>query len=194
MKYFIVALLLGMSNLSLQAKTCSFTHDSTKDSVKWTAYKTKAKVPVAASFKKFKVELKGKKNAKALNTYLKFATVSIDAQSVDSGDKIRDNKIALFFFKSMLPKSEIKAEIVKVHPKKKKIDLKIEMNKVTKTILMDYKFENNLFTMNGVIDVLDFSLSKQLANLGRACSVKHEGKTWSEVAIQFDSSITKNCK
>jgi hypothetical protein len=194
MKYFIIASMFGLSNLSSYAKTCSFTHDSSKDVVKWTAYKTKAKAPVSGTFKKKKIELKGKKNAKALNTFLKFATVSIDAQSVETGDKVRDNKIALFFFKSMLPKSEIIAEIVKVHPKKKKIDLKIEMNKVTKTIVMDYKFEKDLFTMNGVIDVLDFGLSKQLANLGRACSVKHEGKTWSEVAIQFDSTITKVCK
>jgi len=69
------------------------------------------------------------------------------------------------------------------------------MNGVTKTVPLKYSFSNGIFDANGVIDILDFSASKALSSINKACFALHKGKTWSDVSIGFSTKIdTKLCK
>ena len=86
----------------------------------------------------------------------------------------------------MIDTKEIKGQI---HFRDGKTYLNLTLNKSSKEYEVKSTFENNVFTINGTIDLLDFNASKALEALNQACLELHKGadgvsKTWSEVHIK----------
>lgn len=163
--------------------------------VDWKAYKTSAKVGVGGVFDNVKYT-PVQKMGKNFRSILVGSTVAIDTASVNSKNKGRDEKLVKFFFEQM-SSNNIDAKIVdiKADPKVKDaprtgvVTIDITMNDVTKSVPMKYSFSDGVFTAKGVIDILDFSASKALSSINKACFDLHAGKTWSDVTIGFSTKI-----
>ncbi len=142
-------------------------------SMQWTAFKTPLKLGVKGTFDKIAF-VKGK-------NCLEGAEVIINKDSVNTKNPGRDKTLDTFFFGKL--KGDIKAKVVKVNDKT--LDIAITLNGVTKTIPFTYSEKNGIVTAKGVIDLFDFSGSKALRSINKACYDKHQGKTWNDVELTF---------
>ncbi len=189
----LFALCLLVFSLAAMAGTDICTFDFNKDgsTLSWTAFKTPKKVGVKAKFSEFTV--KSKKSA-SIDDLLASATIEVNSQSVDSGDKGRDVKIMSFFFKKMLKGTKILGKVLKSSENKALVEF--TMNGITKNIEMITKFDDAAatLTLSGKMDVLEFGMKDNLAAITKACYEKHEGVTWPDVELEFVTKLIKSCK
>lgn len=184
--------LLGFS-LSAFAKPqiCTFDYVKEGSALLWTAFKTPKKVGVIAKFSDFTINAK---NSKSIEDLLSSATFEVNAQSVDSGDKLRDAKIMQFFFKKMASGQKITGKVLKV--KDKTAEVEMTLNGTKKVVPMTFTFDEKAKKLNlkGSIDVLEFGMKESLASITKACFEKHEGVTWPNVDLDLTANIKQDCK
>lgn len=180
MKTIFLSLLLISSSLYA---SCISSIDFSKAQINWTAFKTPAKVGVKGSFKNFKVNATGNN--------LDNAEVEIDTSSVYTKNKQRDAKIYKHFFKRMVSSTKIKAKILNFT--KSTLDLEVKMNKSTIIVPMDVSIRNGILKANGIIDIFDFNMYKNLKSINYACKELHQGKTWNDVQIELVLKYPKSC-
>ncbi|TNF02058.1 MAG: YceI family protein [Deltaproteobacteria bacterium] len=175
-------------SVSLFAADCSV--DTKSIDVSWKAFKTPIKAGVGGSFKG--LTYTGKKSATSMDDIIKSAAMTIEtgSDSVHTKDKSRDGKIAKFFFSTMSGGTQIKAQVKSYT--KKALTLSVTMNGKTVDVPMSYKVEGKNLSAQGVIDVFDFGMTKQLEGINKACKALHEGKTWNDVEISLKASF-KGC-
>ena len=180
--------MLSITAYAISSK-CRLVGDKDKIKLTWTAYKTEKKVAVNGSFNNIEVNLP--KKEKTIDQLIYHTTFNIDLSSVKSGDSLRDKKISQFFF-GKFTKGVVASGYFK-KPKKGQVGLVLQMNGVKKTIPLDFTFSENKLVAKGGLNVLDFSASEALKQLAEACAVKHEGKTWPEVDVQFEAEFKLDC-
>jgi len=178
--------------------SCALSQEGAFD-VNFIAYKTAAKKGVGATFDKVTYHAVAPEG-KNFREILVGSTVSIDTQSVNSKNPGRDVKLVQFFFKQMKGET-ITAKIldykaIKVdrgQPKKGTLFTEITMNGVSKKVPMSYTFKEGVLSATGVVDIFDFSASKALSSINKACFDLHQGKTWNDVSISFSTHIKATC-
>lgn len=176
-------LALGLST-SLLAATCNYTVDSS--SLEWTAFKTPAKVGVKGTFDNVKLDFK---ISDSKETLLKSSTINIVTANVNSHNQGRDAKLVNSFFMVQGVKT-IAAKILKVE--KNSADVEIIMNNIKKVITMNLITTENTIKLQGEIDLADFQMLPSLDAITKACYELHQGKTWQDVALEFN--IVTRCK
>ncbi|MDH4944941.1 YceI family protein [Sulfurimonas sp. C5] len=174
---------LGLST-SLFAATCNYTVDSS--SLQWTAFKTPAKVGVKGTFDNVKLDFKISDSKEAL---LKSSSINIVTANVNSNNQGRDAKLVNSFFMVQGIRT-IKAKVIKVD--KTSADIEIAMNNIKKIITMNLITTKNTIKLQGEIDLADFKMLPSLNAITKACYELHQGKTWQDVALEFN--ITTSCK
>ena len=175
---------------------CSF--ELVKDSAKvgWTAYKTTAKAAVNGEFSGVNVKQSGK--AKSFEALLKNLSVDVDKMSVVTQNPARDASLKESFFDKL--KGKISGSVKQVSENQKKFLLAVNLNGLTKNLLMSYDTtDGSSYTATGKIDLLDFSAGPAVDSLNKRCFDLHKGadgvsKTWSEVQINLKGTVTKSCK
>lgn len=198
MKKIILSVLLVLSvaaSANASQKTGCVLAQKGKVSVNWEAYKTESKIGVGGVFDSVKYTPFAKEG-KNFRTILVGSKVDIDTNSVNSKNAGRDDKLVKFFF-NMMSSNNIEAKIVDIKADKKiknaprtgVVTIDVKMNGVAKTVPMKYSFSDGIFSATGVIDILDFSASKALFSINKACFDLHKGKTWSDVKIGFSTKI-----
>jgi opacity protein-like surface antigen len=189
MKTLLISALAALCIQTAAAAEC--VRGSTQDlTVTWTGFKTPHKVGVKGQLVALKA--KGPTQAKSWQELVlgQQLTLKADGKGINTGDKVRDGKIAKFFFENQ----KIKAQVVSIDEKKKHLTLHVTLNGHTlENVGLIYKFSDGILRAKGHIDVLDFMMHKQLKALNKACFAKHEGKTWSDVAIGFTHTFSA-CK
>jgi polyisoprenoid-binding protein YceI len=192
MKILLSVAVLGLTfSAFAKPQICSFDYQKEGSTLSWTAFKTPKKVGVGAKFSDFTINAK---NAKSTDDLLASATFEINSQSIDSGDKGRDMKIAQFFFKNMLKGTKISGKVLKVS--NNVADVEMTMNGATKVISMTSKFDeaSSKLIVKGALDVLEFGMKDNLAAITKACYEKHEGVTWPNVDLELSAAVKKSCK
>lgn len=192
MKILLSVAVLGLTfSAFAKPQICSFDYQKEGSTLSWTAFKTPKKVGVGAKFSDFTITAK---NAKSTDDLLASATFEINSQSIDSGDKGRDMKIAQFFFKNMLKGTKISGKVLKVS--NNVADVEMTMNGATKVISMTSKFDDasSKLIVKGALDVLEFGMKDNLAAITKACYEKHEGVTWPNVDLELSAAVKKSCK
>ena len=183
MKKTLFLLLLGFST-SVLASSCKYEVETTK--LLWTAFKTPEKVAVSGTFKNMKVNFK---SSESLSKLLSSGTINIVTAHIDSKNQERDKKLVNDFFRVQAIRT-IDAKVL--HVDKKSVDIEIFMNGIRKTITMNLVNDKNAITLNGTINLADFSMLPALNSLTKACYEPHKGKTWQDVDIKF--IINTSCK
>ncbi len=191
-----ILMLVGLSSvLSAVQKTGCVLAQQGKVTAAWMAYKTASKIGVSGTFDKVDYTPIAKEG-KNFREILVGSSVSIDTSSVNSKNKGRDVKLVKFFFEQMSSNkitakiTDIKADKkIKGKPRTGIVTLNITMNGVTNTVPMKYSFADSVFSAKGTIDIFDFSGSKALSSINKACFDLHKGKTWNDVTIAFTTKI-----
>lgn len=162
----------------------SYSINLDKTSIHWTAYKTTDKVPVKGQFNKFNIEnLKKGASVKGVLNGLKF---SIPVSSIFSKDSIRDGKLNTFFFDIMKNTKLISGTLNIGSENSGTVDL--TMNGIDKKMPVTYSLENDIMTINAIMNLDNWQAQAALRSLNEACKALHAGadgiaKTWNEVDI-----------
>ena len=156
--------------------------DSTK--VNWTAFKTTEKVAVGGSFRT--IELKDTKTGETPEEVLEGAAFSIPVSSLFTDNADRDSKLLKFFF-GTLKNTELLSGTLNF--REGKCYMTLTMNDVTKQIVTEYVYENNLFTLTSTLNLVEFGGEKAVKAINEACLDLHKGKdgvskTWELVDIK----------
>ena len=156
--------------------------DSTK--VNWTAFKTTEKVAVGGSFKS--IELKDTKTGETPEEVLEGVAFTIPVSSLFTDNEDRDSKLKTIFF-GALKNTELLSGILNF--REGKCYMTLTMNDVTKEIVTEYTYENNLFTLTSTLNLVEFGGEKAVAALNEVCLDLHKGKdgvskTWELVDIK----------
>lgn len=174
---------------AMAQQNCIYNTKADDIAVKWTAYKTPAKVGVEGTFSDIK--FKGKMSAESISKIAQNLTATINNLSVNTNNPARDKTIFTFFFK-LMKKKEIKVKILNATDKD--LEVEINMNGKKQKLVMESKIENDTLSAEGVIDVLNFNLSAALKSLADTCRAKHEDKTWPHVKLNITAKFQKKCK
>ena len=117
---------------------------------------------------------------------LEGAAFTIPVSSLFTDNPDRDSKLKEFFF-GTLKNSELLAGVINF--REGKCYMTLTMNDVTKEIVTEYTFENNLFTLTSTLNLVEFGGEKAIAALNAVCLDLHKGKdgvskTWELVDIK----------
>ncbi|HZH87442.1 MAG TPA: YceI family protein [Brumimicrobium sp.] len=180
-------------------ETCFYTYEAASSEMAFTAYKFLGKTGVGGTFTEINVE-GGEKNedAKALIEGLSF---NIPISSLSTKDESRDGKINTFFFNE-INTEVISGEVKSLDDATGKATLAITMNAITKDVVGDYNLNDNAFSFNAEIDVLNWEAQAGIDALNKECKELHtdfangdtESKLWSDVAISFSTELKKVCE
>jgi len=163
--------------------------------VKWTGFKTTERVGVSGYFDA--VQVSNTNNGKTPEEVLNGAKVRVAVSSINSGLEERDGKLKMILFGAMQNTSDILGTI---NFKEGKTYITFTLNDVSKEYEVSSKFENNVFTIETKVDLVDFNALPAIEALNKACGDLHKGadgvsKTWSEVEIigqiEFTDSFVK---
>jgi len=169
-----------------QAKEC---YNGTDVDVKWISYKTLAKVGVGGNFSKVNLSILNK-DAADVKSMLTGASVTMALDTIDAHMDLKNSNIATFFTANLDAK-DISAKIVSATDKG--LELEVTLNKMTKTIPMKYTVTEGIVEAQGVIDALDFGLTKALHELNMNVA-GHKKKGWNDISISFTMNISDTCK
>ncbi len=161
-------------------------HDQKSTVITWTGFKLAKKIGVSGTFDKFEVKTKEANNAMDVLTSAAF---NIEASTVNSKDKTRDFKIAKFVFSTLEGGAAITGRVLKRNDEK--VLVLFKMNDVEQKVIMNHVQKDNKHTLESTIDMLSFGMKDEHAAIAKACTSKHEGKTWTDVAIKVEFDI--NC-
>jgi|SaaInl8_200m_RNA_FD_contig_51_1442336_length_876_multi_5_in_0_out_0_2 hypothetical protein len=176
------------SSLLLSSSLYATCHTSDNLDITWTSYKTPLKKGVSGTFDKVKFLhfKKGSVRDILLNNEALIASSSVNSENSD-----RDRKLWESFFGLMLSERiDTKITAVNGDDTSGIISLNITMNKVSRTVPMRYSVKDNIISAKGVLDLFDFTMQKSLLAINKACFDLHEGKTWSDVTIEFTLPVS----
>ncbi len=189
--------LMAVASVSYgEGQKCSFQLNKDSGKVGWTAFKTSEKVGVKGTFKK--VTLEAKPEADSLSKALDGTEVSVDKLSVDTTNPARDTTLTDFFFKKL--HKSISAKVKSVSEKDSTLVVSLDLNGHKKDVTLHYDLKDDgTFSAAGNIDILGFGAKAALASLHQQCSALHTGKdgvskTWPDVDVNFNATVTKTCK
>ena len=189
-------ILLAMATLYTlgQSGGCLLTQTNQLN-VNWKAYKTLGKIGVGGKFTDVSYS-PNKLEGKNFRELLVGSKVNIDARKIDTKNPARDETLVKFFFNQLADNgiegvvTDIKAsKRVKGQPRRGVITISLTFNKKTLLIPMRYTYKDNNFMAKGDIDLADFGAIPALKSINKSCFKLHKGKTWSDVSIQFSTTI-----
>lgn len=154
--------------------------------LEWTAYKTPDKIGVSGTFDSIELQNTNQEAPNAME-YLSGATFTIDTQTVNTKDSLRDGKLVEGFFRLMA--GDIKGKFVEIDPNKALVEL--TMNGVTQKVTFQTSTTETELILTGTIDIInDFEATTAFNSLHELCKDLHLDKTWTEVDLKV--TISKN--
>ncbi|MBL4745217.1 MAG: YceI family protein [Flavobacteriaceae bacterium] len=172
-------------------ETTMYVVNNKTTSVKWTAYKTSAKLPVKGEFRvvEFTKATPGASLKEALNN-LEF---SIPISSLFSNNEERDAKLKTSFFGAMLETVTIKGKLIMETETSGKVEL--TLNGITQELPITYFLDGQMATMEATMDLDNWQAQTALSTLNAVCKELHTGpdgitKTWSDVKINIATYIS----
>jgi len=177
------------------AEVCTYSYDSSKTELTWTAFKLTEKIGVNGSFDQINVV--AKESSADMFAVLTGATFDLPIASLNSQDPVRDGKVKKSFFGQMLGTSSITGTVNSISATTASFGIK--MNDVTKDYDGTVVVDGETITVTTTVDLLDFNAQTSLDSLSVVCAEKHTGpdgvnKFWSTVDIVVKTTLTKTCK
>jgi len=182
----------GETSDNNEVNTCLYTFEDDSTTFEWTAYKTSEKAPVSGGFNEISVTSEPAEDPVRVIESIQF---EINTASVETNVDDRNKKIAKHFFQTINTPT-IKGKVASVGNDKAIVN--ITMNGVSIDVEGRYKLENDNFEFESVIDVTLWNALVGIDSLNEVCYDLHTGtdgvsKLWSEVKLNFNTSLVKNC-
>lgn len=178
---------------------CFYEFDKTATTtVKWTAFKTTAKVGVGGAFNQVNVAA-GEKSTK-ITDVLQTIKFTIPTANTNTGNPDRDAKIVASFFGAMEGTDLIigQVKLAEGDNVAGKCTVYLTMNNIEKEVVLDYAVADNVVSLKGEIDLVNWSGDEAIASLNKVCEDLHKGedgvtKLWSIVELNIESTLKKEC-
>jgi len=178
---------------------CFYNFDNTTiPSVKWTAFKTDAKVGVGGAFDKVNVKA-GEKSTK-ITEVLEGINFTIPTGSTNTNNPERDTKIVNSFFGAMQATDIIIGQVSSAEGNNESgtCNFYLIINDIEKPVTLAYTVTDNHIVLTGEIDVNNWNGSEALASLNTVCSDLHKGESgesilWPNVELVIEATLTKEC-
>lgn len=176
-------------------EVCTYSYDSSKTELTWTAFKLTEKIGVNGTFNEINVVAKD--SAADMFAVLTGATFEIPVATLNSQDPIRDGKVKNSFFGNMDSTAYITGVVNSISAEGASVS--VTMNNVTKEYSGVVTVEGETITMTTTVDIVDFNAQESLDSLSVVCAEKHTGpdginKFWSTVDVAVKTTLIKNCK
>lgn len=195
---FVATETVTMANPIEMRTTDSCTYEVNPDSVKvnWTAFKTTDRVDVTGSFKQ--MELSGPTRAESFAELLKGITVTINSNTVNLNDTLKEQNLISFFFEKLVGEN-FTGRITSVNESDRTLVLTLSLNGQIQDIPMSYTYENGKIEAKGRIDLLSFQAEEALRTLNEKCFDLHKGpdgvsKTWPDVDLLLQAEVKSDCQ
>jgi len=184
---------------STEGKSCKYGIKSSEVVVNWTAYKTNKKVGVKGTFDE--VAINAANGTPNLMTLIQATSFKIDTKTVNSNKKERDIKLVTFFFAKMAGDMTITGNVKSVEGDntRGKGIMGINMNGQTTDTPFEYNVNNNVLTLDAIINTDNWNGQSAIASLNKVCEDKHKGddgvtKTWPDVAVSVVVPLAVECE
>ncbi len=173
-------------------KKPSYSLETEHTSILWTAYKFTDKLGVSGTFDEFKLQLKTASGS--IDELLRNAKITINTQSVNSNNEIRDAKLRTYFF-TFFRTDTIFGEIMDSRNGVGRLALK--MNDITNDTVFEYSIKKDTLQLSTHVDLLSWNGAEALQTLNKECYDLHTGtdgfsKLWPDVAVIFKIPIKTN--
>lgn len=178
---------------------CFYEFDKTATTtVKWTAFKTTEKKAVGGAFAQVNVTA-GEKSTK-ITDVLQTIKFTIPTSSTNTENPDRDAKIVESFFGTMESTDLIigQVKLAEGDNVAGKCTVFLTMNNIEKEVVLDYTVAENIVSLKGEIDLVNWSGDAAIAALNKVCKDLHKGedgvtKLWSVVELNIESALKKEC-
>jgi hypothetical protein len=190
-------------------ETADSTEEATKEScyyqlvedstyLQWTAYKTNDRIPVSGTFNV--MEVNTQKKADSPLELMQNANFKVDANSVYSGNPIRDPKLVEFFFALIENAAAIRGEIETVEGSESegKGSIKLMFNGLSKNVDYSYQIIGEKIELQIGLNMGDWNGTGAINSLNEACYELHKGadgesRLWADVVITVKAQYQKPC-
>lgn len=172
--------------------TPKYTKISVKDAtINWTAYKTTAKKPVKGKFLEFGFNTH---QGGSVREVLDNAILTIEVNSINSGNEERDAKLKKDFFGVMSETNTLEGKLKFTAADKGVVSFK--MNAVTVDFPVKIDTQEDKIIVSGLMNLDNWKAQAAIKALNIVCGDLHKGddgvsKTWSEVNIEVVLPYTK---
>ncbi|MGB7843172.1 MAG: YceI family protein [Salinimicrobium sp.] len=178
-------------NVNNVIETQTYSIDTSGVAIQWVAYKFTERAGVKGVFKDFK--LSSKEEAKSVEDLLQNSNVIINTNSINSGEKIRDDKLRTYFFK-VFHTDTISGSILSASNGKGSLALK--MNGIQNEMDYNYSFNKDTLALTAVLDLKKWKGEEAIKTLNKECYELHTGpdgvsKLWPDVSIEIKLPIQK---
>jgi len=180
-------------------ETCFYSYDETAGTqVRWTAFKTTAKVGVGGQFDQVNVTA-GEKSTK-ITDILETIKFNIPTSSTNTADEGRDSKIVESFFGAMDQTDIILGQVKSVEGDNTSgtCIFYLTINNVEKETTLNYTVEDATVKLTGEIDIVNWGAEAAVESLNKVCGLLHTGadgvtKTWSVIELVIETTLKKEC-
>lgn len=196
---FVLTIALSLPTSRVAAEeACTYSVDPSAIAVTWTAFKFSNKTAVSGRFNTTKVS--GRSSADSLVSLAEGLSMEIDGTSVETDNPARNATISEFFFGKFVPSGKIAVSVTDVRGDETqgKIDMKIEMNRVSRVVTFGYAAtpEGDVVA-TGAFNMLDWNLKAAHDSIHVTCEEQHTGpdgvaKTWTDVVVTVTGKYTRS--
>ena len=159
------------------SETCFYSYDQTsKVQVRWTAFKTTAKVGVGGQFDQ--VNAKAGERSTKITDILETVVFNIPTSSTNTANEDRDAKIVKSFFGAMS-----QTDIILGQAKSATGDntsgtcvFYLTINNIEKEVSLNYTVEGSLLKLSGEIDLMNWKGESAITSLNEVCGELHKGQ------------------
>ena len=177
---------------------CFYNYAEGTAAVRWTAFKTNDKIAVGGQFNTVNVTV-GDKSTK-ITDILETIKFNIPTKSTNTSNEDRDAKIVASFFGAMDATDIILGQVKSAEGDNTAgtCTFYLTLNNVEKEVILNYTVAKDVVKLTGSIDLVDFKGEEAIASLNKVCEALHVGsdgisKTWSNVDLEIEASLNKDC-
>lgn len=162
--------------------------DAGKVEMYWVGYKFANKTAIKGSFSD--VVYKFKKKQGSIKEIFENASAKITLSNLKIGNlEAKKNLSEGFFSKFASPEMSVKIIQVMEGDNQGTMLAKVNMNKKSVLVPMQYTIADGQIQVKGVLDLLSFKLDDALKSLIKVTGKLHQGYTWTQVEIGFSAPI-----
>ncbi|HHZ64511.1 MAG TPA: hypothetical protein EYN38_10965 [Flavobacteriales bacterium] len=177
-----------------QVESVTYIYDHNSTGIYWTAYKHSAKVAVQGIMDSIVVN--GAEDSESILELLTNTSFTVYSSSVNSKDPLRDEKIRKFFFGNMSNGDAISGEIMSVLGDESDGDgtLNLKINDLEREVPFVYEVEGETVNIRCTLDFNNWSCTRSLAELHKACDEKHTGEDgksifWPTIDVLIETTL-----
>ena len=178
-----------------KVEVCTYAYNPGSTTIGWTAFKFTEKKGVSGVFDQVDVLIAN--NSEDMLQTLSGASFTIPVSSINSENPERDLKLQNSFFGTM-EATEIISGLVKSIDNEN-ATVEISMNGISKDYNGTVVVEGEKVNFTTTINMVDFEAQSSVDSLNIVCGDLHTGedgisKLWSEVDINVETTLVKECK